>query len=105
MAASPGLSLMKNIIWLKQLHSFFAGPKLLLQSDSIPLEEKQFLRLKSIKGSNRPYQVKDEDGKWLSYFRHGDQNLVANRVLLQVWRKEEKGSGVLVKFGKMLKIP
>jgi predicted HTH transcriptional regulator len=53
-----------------------------------------------IKGNKRPYQAKDENGKWLSYFRHKDQNLVANRVLLQVWRKEEKKSGVLVKFGK-----
>jgi len=51
-------------------------------------------------GTRRPYQVMDENGRWLSYFRHLDQNLVANRVLLQVWRKEEKGKGVLVKFGK-----
>ena len=54
-----------------------------------------------IKGNKRPYQTKDENGKWRSYFRHHDQNLVANRILLQVWRKEKKGYGVLVKFGKV----
>ena len=43
-----------------------------------------------IKGDKRPYKAKDENGKWLSYFRHHDQNLVANKVLLQVWRKEKK---------------
>jgi len=53
------------------------------------------------KGDKRPYQSKDESGRWLACFRHGDQNLAANRVLLQVWRKEEKGKGVLVKFGKV----
>lgn len=53
------------------------------------------------KGDKRPYQAKDENGKWLPYFRNHDQNLVANRVLLQVWRKEEKSSGVLVKFSKV----
>ena len=46
------------------------------------------------KGDKRPYQAKDENGKWISYFRHKDQNLVVNRVLLQVWRKAEKGTGV-----------
>jgi predicted HTH transcriptional regulator len=61
---------------------------------------KTILEVEVGKGNLRPYQAKDENGKWLSYFRHNDQNLVANRVLLQVWRKEEKGSGVLVKFGK-----
>lgn len=61
---------------------------------------KTILEVGVIKGNKKPYQVKNENGKWLSYFRHHDQNLVANRVLRQVWRKEEKGSGVLVKFGK-----
>jgi predicted HTH transcriptional regulator len=61
---------------------------------------KTILEVQVIKGEKRPYQAKDENGKWLTYFRHHDQNLVANKVLLQVWRKEEKGSGVLVKFGK-----
>ena len=61
---------------------------------------KTILEIEVMKGDKRPYQVKDENGKWLTYFRHLDQNLVANKVLLQVWRKEKKRSGVLVKFGK-----
>lgn len=61
---------------------------------------KTILEVDVRKGDHRPYQASDENGKWLSYFRHDDQNLVANRVLLQVWKKQEKESGVLVKFGK-----
>ena len=61
---------------------------------------KTILEVDVLKGTRRPYQVKNENGRWLSYFRNNDQNLVANRVLLQVWRKEKKGRGVLVKFGK-----
>lgn len=62
--------------------------------------EKSVLEVKVIRGTKRPYKAKDENGRWYPYFRRHDQNLVANKVLLQVWRKEEKGSGVLVKFGK-----
>jgi predicted HTH transcriptional regulator len=61
---------------------------------------KTILEVEVTRGNNRPYQAKDENGKWISYFRHHDQNLVANRVLLQVWRKKEKGSGVFIKFGR-----
>jgi predicted HTH transcriptional regulator len=61
---------------------------------------KTILEVEVPKGTARPYQVKDEDGKWITYFRHNDQNLVANRVLLQVWRKEEKVAGVMVRFSK-----
>lgn len=59
---------------------------------------KTILEVEVVKGNKRPYQVKDEEGKWRAYFRHGDQNLIANRVLLQVWRKEEQKSGVKVRF-------
>lgn len=61
---------------------------------------KTILEVEVMKGNKRPYQAKDENGKWLSYFRHHDQNLLANRVLLQVWRKKEQGKGVLVRYGK-----
>ena len=61
---------------------------------------KTILEVQVEKGDQRPYKAKDENGKWVSYFRHNDQNLVTNKVLLQVWRKEKKGSGVLVKFSK-----
>lgn len=61
---------------------------------------KTILEVEVKKGDKRPFQSKDESGKWLPYFRNHDQNLVANRVLLQVWRKEEKPLGVIVKFSK-----
>lgn len=61
---------------------------------------KTILEVEVMKGDKRPYQAKDDDGKWLPYFRNNDQNLVANRVLLQVWRKKERHSGVIVKFSK-----
>ena len=59
---------------------------------------KTILEVEVAKGNKRPYQVKDEEGKWRAYFRHGDQNLIANRVLLQVWRKEQQKRGVKVRF-------
>ncbi len=62
---------------------------------------KTILEVMVVRGSERPYQAMNEDGRWISWFRHLDQNLAANRVLLQVWRKEKKGSGVIVKFGKV----
>jgi predicted HTH transcriptional regulator len=61
---------------------------------------KTIVEVEVAKGNKRPYQVRDESGRWLAYFRHNDQNLVANKVLLQIWRKEEKRRGVMVKFGE-----
>ncbi len=61
---------------------------------------KTVLEVEVSKGTKRPYQAMNEEGRWISYFRHLDQNLAANSVLLQIWKKEKKVSGVLVKFSK-----
>ena len=61
---------------------------------------KTILEIETFQGENRPYQAKDEQGRWLAYFRYNDQNLLANRILLQVWKKEQIKTGVMVKFGK-----
>jgi predicted HTH transcriptional regulator len=79
----------------------FCRPEITYTIKQHTTEGKTILEVEVIKGNMRPYQVKNENGRWLAYFRHNDQNLVTNRVLLQVWRKEGKGSGVLVKFGKV----
>jgi len=78
----------------------FCRPEITYTIKQHTAEGKTILEVEVLKGTNRPYQAKDENGRWKSYFRHHDQNLVANRVLLQVWRKEEKPIGVLVKFSK-----
>lgn len=62
---------------------------------------KTFLEIDVIKGDKRPYQVKDESGRWLSYFRNNDQNLLANQVMLQMWRKEGLKKGVMIRFGRV----
>jgi len=78
----------------------FCRPEITYTVKQHPAGSKTILEIEVQKGNRRPYQVRDENGRWLSYVRHHDQNLLANRILLKVWRKEDKGKGVLVKFGK-----
>jgi len=78
----------------------FCKPEIIFTTKQHISEGKTILEVSVQRGEKRPYRSKDENGRWIAYFRHNDQNLVANRVLLQVWRKLEKSSGVLVKFSK-----
>lgn len=50
------------------------------------------------KSGVRPVKAKDEDGKWKAYFRQGDQNFLADRVTLQVWRRSVRTGGLLIRF-------
>ncbi|MBE0667724.1 MAG: ATP-binding protein, partial [Bacteroidales bacterium] len=46
----------------------------------------------------RPVKAKDDDGKWKAYFRQGDQNFLADKVTLQVWRRSAGKGGLLIRF-------
>lgn len=95
-----GIKTDEEIYMVDTAAHLFCRPEISFSSKQHTTGGKTVLEVEVIKGDKRPYRVKDENGKWLPYFRHHDQNLVANKVLLQVWRKEKKKMGVLVKFGK-----
>ena len=78
----------------------FCRPEITFKTKQHLIGSKTILEVEVIKGNNRPYQARDENGKWISYFRHKDQNFTANKVLLNIWRKKEKITGVFVKFSK-----
>ena len=95
-----GIKTDEEIYMVDTAAHLFCRPEITFSSKQHTNGGKTVLEVEVIKGDKKPYRAKDENGKWLPYFRHHDQNLVANKVLLQVWRKEKKKMGVLVKFGK-----
>lgn len=80
--------------------SLFCKPEIPVIIKQHLVDGKTILEIEVSKGDKKPYLSKSDDGKWLAYFRHGDQNLVANNVLLHLWRKNERKKGVLIRFGK-----
>jgi predicted HTH transcriptional regulator len=80
--------------------SLFCKPEIPVTIKQHIADGKTILEVEVSKGDKKPYLSKDEDGKWKAYFRHGDQNLLANHVILHLWRKNDRKKGVLIRFGK-----
>ena len=65
---------------------------------------KMVLEIDIPKSANGPYSAPDKDGKWMVYIRVKDQNLLANTVLLSVWRLRKRKEGITVRFTDKEKI-
>jgi predicted HTH transcriptional regulator len=65
---------------------------------------KKVLEIIIKKSDKRPHYAAHKDGKWLVYIRNADQNLLANRILLKVWKKEKLEKGVFLKFTETEKL-
>jgi predicted HTH transcriptional regulator len=80
--------------------SLFCKPEISVAIRQHLADGKTVLEVEVMKGEKKPYYSKGEDGKWKVYIRHGDQNLLANSLLLNLWRKQYRKKGVLIRFGK-----
>ncbi len=68
------------------------------------VEGKKVLEFIIPKSKEKPHYVQDHDGKWLVYVRVNDQNLLANKTLLKVWKRKESKTGTYIKYTDIEKI-
>lgn len=51
-----------------------------------------------------PFSAPDKDGKWMVYIRVKDQNLLANTVMLSVWKMQKRQQGITIRYTDKEKI-
>ncbi|MDP4183537.1 MAG: putative DNA binding domain-containing protein [Bacteroidota bacterium] len=76
----------------------YSKPQINFESKQWNIEGKSVLEIIINPGADRPYYAKDENGKWLAYFRRKDENILANGIMLEVWRKEKNREGILIRY-------
>lgn len=54
--------------------------------------------------SGKPHYAVDENGKWWAYFRKDDENRLANKVMLEVWKLQKSKDGILINYSDSEKI-
>ncbi|WP_430819738.1 AlbA family DNA-binding domain-containing protein [Carboxylicivirga caseinilyticus] len=73
-------------------------PQVPFETRKWEVEGKTVLEIIIPKSNKRPHRAPDKDGKPKAYVRVKDQNIMANRILLEVWQKEKEGSGGMLKI-------
>jgi predicted HTH transcriptional regulator len=68
------------------------------------VDGKMVLEIDIPKSNNGPYSAPDKDGKMMVYIRVNDQNLLANTVLLNVWRLQKRKKGITIRYTDKEKI-
>jgi hypothetical protein len=61
-------------------------------------EGKTVLEIIVHKSAERPHLAQDQKGKWLAYIRMDDQNILAPKILLDVWRQRKSPQGVRIRY-------
>jgi predicted HTH transcriptional regulator len=48
----------------------------------------------------KPHFARDDDGKWWVYFRKNDENRLANKIMIEVWKRQKSTDGILINYSE-----
>ena len=76
----------------------YCKPAITFESKEWVVENKKVLEVTIKKGEEKPYLAENEKGKWLAYVRINDQNILANRVLVNAWKRKNSSEGTYINY-------
>jgi len=65
---------------------------------------KTVLEARIDKSITPPHYARSENGKWLAYIRVKDENILANNIMIRVWKRRNRPEGTLIRYSEKEKI-
>lgn len=82
----------------------YAKPPVRFTTRQHTVEGKTVLEVIVEPSGEKPHYARDEDGKWWAYFRKDDENRLANKVMIEVWKRQKSSDGILISYSDAEKI-
>ncbi len=82
----------------------YSRPEVPFTSRKWVVDGKTILEINIPKSDKKPHYAPGKNNKWLVFIRVYDENILANKVLLDVWKRENRKSGVFIKYSEKEKI-
>ena len=82
----------------------YCKPEVFFAVKKWDIKNKSILEVDIPEIREKPVFALSEDNKWMAYIRRKDQNLLANKVMLNVWKHEKAQKGKYLKYNEEEKI-
>lgn len=76
----------------------YCNPPVDFSAKQWEIDNKIILEVTVPKSSAIPHFAKSEDNKWLAYIRKNDENILANSVLIKLWRRNNRKYGTFLSY-------
>lgn len=99
-----GVSSEEEYYMIEAAAEMYCRPAVKFTSKSWNWDGKTVLEIKVPISIERPVSAPNKDGAWRVFIRVEDQNLLANGVLLKVWRRQKSGKPVVISYSRNEKL-
>jgi predicted HTH transcriptional regulator len=89
---------------LEAAAQLYCKPEISFSVKEWNIEGKTILEAKIPKSGSPPHYARAENGKWLAYVRVDDENMLANNIMIKVWKRRISRTGTLIRYSDKEKI-
>jgi predicted HTH transcriptional regulator len=89
-----GISSDEEFYMVEAAAKIFSKPQINFTTKQWHIEGKTVLEIEIESSNKKPHFAKDENGKWLAYVRIDDENFLAHKIQIEVWRKQNSSKGI-----------
>jgi predicted HTH transcriptional regulator len=82
----------------------YSNPAINFTTQQHFIEGKTVLEVNIEPSAEKPHFAKDDDGKWWAYFRKDDENRLASKIMIEVWKRQKSTDGILINYSEAEKI-
>ena len=72
----------------------YSKPAITFLTKQWHVDGKTVLEIQIEPSSKKPHFAKDENGKWLANIRNADENILAHKIQIEVWKKQNSKIGI-----------
>ena len=80
--------------------TIYSKPQIKFTTRQWNIDGKTVLEVNVDPSPEKPHFAKDDTGKWIAYIRKNDENILANRIQVEVWAKEKSPKGIYISYSK-----
>ncbi|MFO7932683.1 MAG: ATP-binding protein [Bacteroidales bacterium] len=93
-----GISTDEEFYMVEAAAKIYSKPPIRFTTKQWQSEGKTVLEISVQPSENKPHYAKDESGKWLAYIRINDENVLAHKIQLEVWKKQKSSQGICFSY-------
>lgn len=93
-----GISSDEEYYMVESAAQIYSKPKIPFETKQWVIEGKTVLEVTIEPSTQKPHYAQDDNGKWLAFIRVHDENKLAHKIQLEVWKKERQRHGVFLSY-------
>ncbi len=95
-----GISTDEEFYMVEAAAKIYSDPPIDFVTRQWQVEGKTVLEITIDPSNKKPHFAKDDNGKWLAYIRIDDENVLAHKIQINLWKKLKSTKGILFSYSE-----